>query len=83
MARFPTGLAMGLAALVAIMSPPAFAQRPGALIAAEPVADAPPAMQAWRIRYWTSDENSRPIAVSGMVIAPVRRAGDRERPVIA
>jgi len=73
-----------LAVLLAMLfSTPAVAQRAGTLIAAEPVAGAPPAMKAWRVRYWTSDERDRPIQVSGMVIAPNAPAPVGPRRVIA
>jgi acetyl esterase/lipase len=32
-------------------------------------------MRAWRVRYWTTDDRSRPIAVTGMVVAPAGHAG--------
>lgn len=73
-----------LIAATLILSPQIVsAQRPGMLIAADPVTDAPRAMLAWRVRYWTSDEHNLPIAVSGMVIAPAARATGTARPVIA
>lgn len=73
-----------LAMLLEIMlSSPAVAQRAGTLIAAEPIPGAPPAMKAWRVRYWTTDERDRPIQVSGMVIAPDAPASAGPRRVIA
>jgi acetyl esterase/lipase len=60
-----------IAALVLVLaSVPAEAQRVGTLISADPVAQAPAGMQAWRISYWTSDDNGAPLAVTGMVVAP-------------
>ena len=56
----------GLMALAA----PSPAQQPGALIAADPVVDTPGGMQAWRVRYWTTDGAGRPREVTGMVVAP-------------
>lgn len=73
---------LAVATLLAI-APSAHAQRAGTLIAAEPVTDAPSAMAAWRVRYWTTDERSRPIAVTGMVITAANRRGSGPRPVIA
>ena len=59
------------------------AQQPGQLIAADPVVDTPDGMQAWRVRYWTTDGSGRPREVTGMVVAP-REAIPREpRRVIA
>lgn len=77
---------MSLAALMATVAQPAFAQRAGTLIAAERVGDAPPGMNAWRVRYWSADQRRRPIQVTGMVIAPAVRSDRpdrRTRPVIA
>ena len=58
------------------------AQRAGQLISADPVADSPTGMQAWRISYWTMTGKSAPIRATGMVIAP-REASTRARPVLA
>ncbi|WP_037502721.1 lipase family protein [Sphingomonas jaspsi] len=72
-------------AAVALVAQPAVltAQRPGELIAADPVTETPAGMQAWRIRYWTTDGSSRPVQASGMVVAP-REALPREpRKVLA
>ena len=76
---------IGLLAVVSAMmfSPSALAQRAGALITAEPIASAPPAMKAWRVRYWTTDERNRPLEVTGMVIAPNAPATGAPRRVIA
>jgi len=61
----------------------AAAQQAGQLIAADPVSDTPAGMQAWRVRYWTSDGSGRLREVTGMVVAP-REAIPREpRRVIA
>ncbi|MEO6091965.1 MAG: alpha/beta fold hydrolase [Novosphingobium sp.] len=57
------------------------AQSAGALVSAEPASDAPSGMRAWRIRYITSDGDGRPIAVTGIVVAPP--GGGADRPVIA
>ena len=61
----------------------ALAQQAGTLIAAEPVTDTPAGMQAWRVRYWTSDGSGRPREVTGMVVAPREAIPARPRPVIA
>lgn len=58
------------------------AQRTGRLIAAEPVADVPDGMRAWRIRYWTTNAGYRQKA-TGMVVAPRDRVAAKARPVIA
>lgn len=72
-------------AAVTLVTQPAMlaAQRPGELIAANPVTDTPAGMQAWKVRYWTTDGNSRPVQATGMVVAP-REAMPREpRKVLA
>ncbi len=55
-----------------ISSTPAMAQvqQAGTLIAADPVVETPAGMQAWKIRYWTSDGRGRPVQATGMVVAP-------------
>lgn len=58
-----------ITAMTAVASPGS-AQRAGELIAADPVAQAPEGMRAWRIRYWTTDDRGQPREVSGMVVAP-------------
>jgi acetyl esterase/lipase len=70
-----------LAGLV-VAATPAYAQRGGTLISADPVAGAPPGTHAWKIRYWSTDDRARPMAVTGMVIAP-RDTSRTPRKVIA
>jgi len=55
----------------------------GTLIAADPITDTPGGMQAWRVRYWTTTGDSRPIQVSGMVVAPREAIPLRLRRVLA
>ena len=73
-------------ALVAVSSvfPPSqsLAQQAGQLISADPIAETPDGMQAWRISYWTTTSKSAPIRVTGMVVAP-REASTRARPLVA
>jgi acetyl esterase/lipase len=71
-----------LAMALALPAPPALAQKMGSLITAQAVDQVPAEMRAWRVRYWTSD-NGKPIAVTGMVIAPNARLGGQPRRVIA
>lgn len=59
------------------------AQQAGALIAADPVVATPAGMQAWRVRYWTSDAAGKPREVTGMVVAPREAAPQQPRPVLA
>jgi acetyl esterase/lipase len=61
----------------------ALAQSAGVLSAAEPVAVTPANMQAWRVRYWTTDDRERPIEVTGMVVAPRNSRPATQRPVLA
>lgn len=71
-----------IAAAVALPGPAA-AQRAGELIAAEPMADTPAGIQAWRVRYWTSGQGGTPLAVTGIVAAPMEAIPPRPRRVIA
>ncbi len=61
----------------------ASAQQAGALIAADPVVDTPAGMQAWRVRYWTSDATGKPREVTGMVVAPREAIPAQARAVLA
>ena len=58
------------------------AQRAGRLIAAVPVTNPPGGMQAWRIRYWTTNAGY-PQQVTGMVVAPREPIPPQPRRVIA
>ena len=84
MHRFLGKLAVLFVVLV-LVPQGAFAQpeRPGTLIAANPVTDAPAGMRAWRIDYWTTGDRNQPIRVTGMVIAPRDRSARGPRRVIA
>ena len=73
-----------LVGLLVLLSPAvAGAQRAGTLIDATPVAQTPAGSQAWRVRYWTMDERSKPVAVTGMVVAPREALPPRPRNVLA
>ena len=77
-------LRLTFAAALIVVATPALAQRGGDLIAAEPLAQPPEGMLAWKIRYLTTDDQGRVREVSGMVVAP--DGGERlqsPRPVIA
>lgn len=75
---------IAVASLSLLAAPTAVsAQQAGQLIAADPVVDTPAGMQAWRIRYWTSDGSGRPRAVTGMVVAPREAVPARPREVLA
>lgn len=56
---------------------------PGSLIRTQPMADAPPGTRAWRILYRSTDPQGKPIAVSGVVIAPEGKPPEGGRPVVA
>lgn len=66
-----------------VLPAPVSAQRAGQLISADPILDTPGGMQAWRIRYWTIDDNNRPREVSGMVVAPREAIPPQPRRIIA
>ena len=77
-------LALIAATLSLILVPTiASAQQAGQLIAAEPVVETPAGMQAWRVRYWTSDGSGRPREVTGMVVAPREAIPRQPRNVLA
>ncbi|HTO42375.1 MAG TPA: alpha/beta fold hydrolase [Rhizomicrobium sp.] len=68
---------------ICLASTPAFAQRAGGLISAEPVVETPGGMQAWRIAYWTTNAQGKPIRVTGMVAAPREAIPPKPRDVLA
>lgn len=72
-----------LLALATAMPAAVQAQQAGGLIAAEPLADAPPGVQAWRIQYWTTNGSGAPLRVTGLVAAPMEAVPPRPRRVIA
>jgi acetyl esterase/lipase len=76
-------LLTALFALLAALSMPAAAQQAGALISAEPMQEVPPGMQAWRVRYWTSNQQGAMMQVTGIVAAPREAVSPRPRRVIA
>ncbi|WP_052071666.1 alpha/beta fold hydrolase [Sphingopyxis sp. MWB1] len=75
-------LAVCAASLLAFAAP-ASAQQVGSLVSADPVTDTPPGMQAWRIRYWTSNGAGARQEVTGMVVAPREAMPRTPRRVIA
>lgn len=76
-------LAAFLLTLSSMVSLPAAAQQPGRLISAEPMRDAPPGVQAWRVQYWTTNGNGIRFQVTGIVAAPMEAIPPRPRRVIA
>jgi acetyl esterase/lipase len=76
-------LAAVLLMLSSILSLPAAAQQPGRLISADPMRDAPPGVQAWRVQYWTTNASGARFQVTGIVAAPMEAVPQRPRRVIA
>jgi acetyl esterase/lipase len=64
--------------------PPAdVAQAPGTILRVEPFTEGlPPGSQAWKVLYASTDPDGRPLAVSGLVIAPLDPPAG-PRPVLA
>lgn len=71
------------AVLFLMATMPAAAQQAGRLIAAEPIAETPAGMQAWRISYDTTDQDGRAITATGVVAAPHEAMPAAPRRVIA
>ncbi len=71
----------GLVTLL-VMAAPAAAQRTN-LVSAEPVAQTPAGMQAWKIRYLSRDDRGVQQTLTGMVIAPREAMPRGPRKVIA
>jgi dipeptidyl aminopeptidase/acylaminoacyl peptidase len=61
----------------------AYAQSPGMLLSSKPVRNAPAGMQAWQIRYTSTDDRGKAEEVTGMVIAPTGMPSRMGRPVLA
>ncbi|WP_411341899.1 lipase family protein [Sphingopyxis sp. J-6] len=70
-------------AFCALFAIPASAQSPRYLISAQPMADAPAGVQAWRVQYWTTNGSGARFAVTGIVAAPMEAIPPRPRRVIA
>jgi acetyl esterase/lipase len=63
--------------------PPDLGASPGSILRSEPFDQGiPPGARAWRVLYASTDPDGTPIAVSGLVIAPVDPP-DGPRPVLA
>lgn len=76
-------LAAILFTVLSIFALPAAAQQAGRLIAADPIAETPAGVQAWRVRYWTTNQYGQPFQVTGIVAAPREAIPPRPRRVIA
>ena len=72
-----------LLAVMSALSLPVAAQPSRYLISAQPMANAPPGVQAWRVQYWTTNGSGQRFAVTGIVAAPMEAIPPRPRRVIA
>ena len=72
-----------LTTTLAAMSGAAIGQTSGSLISSEPMVQTPGGTQAWRVRYWTREDNGRPRQVTGIVVAPREAIPAQPRSVIA
>ncbi len=59
------------------------AQQPGMLLSANEMRDEPEGMQAWRIRYTSTNDRGQAEEVTGVVIAPTGMPSRMGRPVLA
>jgi len=74
---------MLLALAMLVFPQAALAQSAGTLISADPVTETPGGSQAWKVRYWTTDQDGHAMQVTGMVVAPREAIPVTPRPVIA
>ena len=72
-----------LIAILSVLTVPAAAQPPRYLISAQPMPETPPGVQAWRVKYWTTNGSGARFAVTGIVAAPMEAIPPRPRRVIA
>ena len=76
-------LAATLLSILSLFSLPVAAQQAGRLISADPVHDTPAGVQAWRVKYWTTNQYGKSFEVTGVVAAPREATPPRPRRVIA
>ncbi len=76
-------LAAVLLTILSALPVVATAQQAGRLIAADPIAETPAGVQAWRVRYWTTNQYGQPFQVTGIVASPREAIPPRPRRVIA
>lgn len=62
---------------------PAHAKSAGMMITSTPMADAPQGMQAWRIRYYGTNDRGQIEEMTGVVIAPTGIPSRLGRPILA
>ena len=79
--RFILALIFGFVSVSAGL--PAAAQQPGVLLSSIPMRNAPPGMQAWQIRYTSTNDRGRAEDVTGVVVAPTSPPSRMGRPVLA
>ena len=79
--RFILALVLGFVSILAGV--PAAAQQPGVLFSSTPMLNAPPGMQAWQIRYTSTNDRGRAENVTGVVVAPTGPPSRMGRPVLA
>lgn len=76
-------LAAVLLTILSALSLPVAAQQAGRLISAEPMQETPAGVQAWRVKYWTTNQYGKLFQVTGIVAAPREAIPPRPRRVIA
>src|SRR3546814_508941 len=76
-------LLAALSVALFVLASPVAAQQAGTLVSAVPMRDTPARMQAWQVRYWTTNQDGVRQQVTGAVVAPREAAPPRPRRVIA
>lgn len=79
--RLILALILGFVSILA--GAPVAAQQPGMLLSANEMRDEPEGMQAWRIRYTSTNDRGQAEEVTGVVIAPTGVPSRMGRPVLA
>src|SRR3546814_6453377 len=77
------GLLAALSVSLFVLASPVAAQQAGTLVSAVPMRDTPAVMQAWQVRYWTTNQDGVRQQVTGAVVAPREAAPPRPPRVIA
>ena len=76
-------LAAVLLTILSALSLPVAAQQAGRLISAEPMQETPAGVQAWRVKYWTTNQYGKLFQVTGIVAAPREAIPPSPRRLIA
>ncbi len=74
-------LALLIASMIA--TAPVYAQSPGMLLSSTPMRNAPSGMQAWKIRYTSTNDRGQMEEVTGVVVSPDGMPSRMGRPVLA